>query len=380
MSVHFIAGKPRGGKSYSALRDYVIPELVHGKRKIITNLALDLPELAQYLHDNHGDTFNLRDRVRILTSDETPEFWLFKDQGEPISARVSIKMPTGKRLDFPDFSCRQGDGGILYLIDECHVYYAARRWQLVGDDALYYMSQHGKLGDTVVAISQALGNVDKAFKSVGQDFTYVRNHGKESLPIFGGFFRGFSGFEKRVYGHEFNGTNQLCMETRIFKLNLGMAKCYKTEAGVGIVGGAGADKNEKHKGAHPLVLLCLVVGVLWGGWAGIGKAARWFFGSVAKPATAKAVPSPAPTNAVPVISSNVVASIASDGRGKVLPPSVGMEASTNKVWLRGVTLLNGIGHAWLSDGRHVTTGNGLQQMARDYAIVEGQRYVFEPYR
>jgi hypothetical protein len=45
--IHFVVGKPGGGKSYYAVRQ-LCHELLHGDRFIVTNLALNLDALADY--------------------------------------------------------------------------------------------------------------------------------------------------------------------------------------------------------------------------------------------------------------------------------------------------------------------------------------------
>jgi hypothetical protein len=100
-------------------------------------------------------------------------------------------------------------------------------------------------------LTQSIQNVDKQFRSLAHDFTYLRNHGKESIPFLGGLFRGLSMFSRDTYLEPFTG-NQTSIETRTFKLDAkGLASCYDTAAGVGIQG-AGADTAEKRRGLHRL--------------------------------------------------------------------------------------------------------------------------------
>ena len=56
----------------------IIDELRLTKRNVVTIAALKLPDLAEYLHVKHDDTFDccVR-RIRILSVREVPDFWLF---------------------------------------------------------------------------------------------------------------------------------------------------------------------------------------------------------------------------------------------------------------------------------------------------------------
>jgi hypothetical protein len=81
------------------------------------------------------------------------------------------------------------------------------------------LSQHHTLGDDVICITQSIGNVDKQFRSVAQDFMYVRNHGKESLPLLGGLIRSVPTFSRQTYLEPYTGAPaQRPMEIRTFKL------------------------------------------------------------------------------------------------------------------------------------------------------------------
>jgi hypothetical protein len=121
---------------------------------------------------------------------------------------------------------------------------------------MYYLSQHRKLGDDVVLISQSIQNVDKQMRSVAQDFTYVRNLTKEQH----GLFRLPALFIRRVFLELPTGPGVKAVQTGTFRLDVsGVAKCYDTAAGVGIVGSTGADTLERKRGLH---WAYYVVGVL----------------------------------------------------------------------------------------------------------------------
>lgn len=263
MSIEFISGKPGGGKSFFATT-LVVEELRRTKRFVVTNLALDIPGLCQYLHDTFGDTFEASRRIHTLTEQETAQFWLVYGPGLVLDSqrRVQIPLPNGKTIKHLDFSPRHGSSGVLYVIDEIHEFFNARRWADTGEDALHYLSQHRKLGDDVIAITQSIAHVDKQFQRVAQSFTYVRNFSKEKLAMLGGIFRSVPLFMRSTYLEPATGQGAKPMETRTFRLDVkGIGSCYKTAAGVGVVG-TSADSQAKTRGLSPLWLVPLAVGIM----------------------------------------------------------------------------------------------------------------------
>lgn len=221
MAIHFISGKPGGGKSLFAVRQ-IISELRNGNKIVVTNVPLLLPRLNEYLQETFpkDPPIDLFTRVRMLSDDQIKTFWEF----------------------------RGPDGfGVLYAIDEIHLHFNAREWMKTGAACLHYISQHRKFGDTLLCITQFVGNVDKQFRSIAQDFSVIRN---EYMSKFG-IFRGRSRFLRRTY--EFfhpDGGRQIPFETASFTIDIaGVASCYETCAGVGIEPGkGGGDKLKPAKG------------------------------------------------------------------------------------------------------------------------------------
>lgn len=286
MSVKFISGKPGGGKSYYALT-IVIHELRTTNRMIVTNLAINLPVLCAYLQDKFGKDFYARWRIRFIDHQEAAEFFRFYGYGPDLKDKITVQefdtdrgKGTRKLLDysprakvpeaigFPDVTPPfRPNGGVLYVLDEVHEFFNARRWQTTGDEALHYLSQHRKLGDDVICISQSINNIDKQFRSVGQDYTYVRNHAKEALPMFHGLVRSVRAFHRQTYLEPYTGTGSTLgvQEDKWFTLDPKLAECYNTAAGVGVQG-AGADTKEKRSGLPPwapLILLALGAWCVW---------------------------------------------------------------------------------------------------------------------
>jgi len=161
MAVVFISGKPGGGKSMRGVME-IIEELRNTNRNICTNLPLKLPEMAEYLHKEYGQTFDMRERIRLLEPEEVLTFWLYPAKGVDLTGkRIQTEGKAGRKIEYPDFTARQGLPGTVYVLDECHLYFSARNWQNNGSDGFYYLSQHRHFNDEVFLLTQFVSNVDK---------------------------------------------------------------------------------------------------------------------------------------------------------------------------------------------------------------------------
>jgi hypothetical protein len=248
MAVEFISGKPGGGKSLRGVM-LLIEELRTSNRNIVTNLAMKVPDLCEYLHKEFDCTFNCLERLRVLTPEQTMCFWLFPGIGIDIDPFKKAKWtsPTKRSLDVPDFSLREheNDPGTLFIIDEAHLFFAARNWANNGTDGFFYLSQHRKYRDDVILITQFIENVDKQFRTVAQSYSYIKNRYKENLPIFGGLFRSMPGFTQTTFPEPYR-TGMLSVDTTRFTLDVqGICQVYNTAAGVGVVGKGGAEQTKK---------------------------------------------------------------------------------------------------------------------------------------
>jgi len=277
VSIFYIVGKPRGGKSLTAVKD-IVTELMNpdSKRSVVTNIRLffgdrvvreniplpfvwrvfgwflkwfrDVPEhgivertvpgLASYLHKRCSHEINLAERVRILEDDETGEFWLF-EPGKDYLGRKSIKLNrrSGSEIDVPDFEERGredlGNYGTKYVIDEVHLFFPAREWQRTGPDATFFLSQHGKLKCDVTLITQHPDQCDKALRRLAQEYMSVRNLSREPVLGFrvGNYFRYL-----RTLASPTNPSAEV-FESGFMSLDEDLKWLYDTTQGVGVVGG-----------------------------------------------------------------------------------------------------------------------------------------------
>jgi len=359
MAINALLGLPGSGKSYRAM---VMLEnaLRHTDRHIYTNVfGLDVGQIAQDMHDRFGDSFKAAERIHIIESEQVRKFWTCRD----------IPIEDG---DQPNFVGTQIQ--VLYLLDEIHIYFSAREWAKTGKGAIYYLSQHRKLGDEIVWMSQFPSFVEKQFRLLTATFTYMRNHTKEKILT---YFKSYPWLSYSVYLELYTGT-QTAMEVGRFRIDPNRyGKWYRTEGGVGIEGKTGADKNEKTKALPLWVLPASVVVAVGLVIYGLSKSSVWvtkaFVGTPPivkdgvpvthaqpKKVLPEKVEKPAekPTQSAPPI-------------GKPRKEQVDNGGPSDKVFMTGYTTGEGGVRVYLSDGREYLSGDrALLFVARDYCIVQ----------
>jgi hypothetical protein len=260
--IHFYVGKPRNGKSLRVMTKGIIEVLTKTQQYVVTNMVLRLDVLQDYL-DAQGFSIHVIERVLLIDDEQTRNFWLYRggdyvlptpegysDRKDKDPENISYK-PL-----FDDPKWRVGgklfkeDGspcdfkGTCYVIDEVQNLWPARGWQGTGHHIAFYLSQHGKLGDTVFFVTQNVKNVDRLLYSVAQDFTYCRNHRIEKH----GKFRGDNKFTAKTYPGPVQDGDEATLNVEEYKLDLEIAACYDTSAGVGMPGGGTADAGFRAKG------------------------------------------------------------------------------------------------------------------------------------
>lgn len=269
-----IIGKPGGGKSLYALR-HIIKVLTETQNSVVTNLSLILPELSAYLSVKFPNLdIDVNKRIRIIDEKQSRRFWLYRlhadgsyldlgdvtrdDEKLGINVDYSSVVTTGNRAAI-DAGLPRPYPGICYILDECHVFFDSRAWAQSGLSLTFYNSQHRKLDDDVLFITQFLELIDKRVKGFSQEFVLLRNNAAEKLFT---VFRGPSYFSARHYQKPPTGLHDFPSETHRFSLDLDLAKCYDTSAGVGI-SGVGRPETKKKKG---ISLLWAIVPVVLGAY------------------------------------------------------------------------------------------------------------------
>lgn len=274
MSVYFIFGKPGGGKSLLAFHR-ILHELRFGKRTVITNVPILPDKLAEFLQTSYpNESVDVLRRLRLIEAEQLGQWFRYRG-----------RMPTddgslGRWVDLPPPHCQEkikgkptdeatpdgatdfslSPGPVFYTLDEIHIRFNARSWQSTGPGALYYLSQHRKLGDDVLLISQTPAQVDKQLRSLSQEWIHVTNLGKMRTGL-------FWTLPRRMLWRSYASLptpGEPIMMTGILKAESpGWADCYETASGVGMAGTSGADKADRQKGPSvflgAILLAALVV-------------------------------------------------------------------------------------------------------------------------
>jgi len=257
--IYIFTGKPRAGKSYGAVVE-AYREAIGGPRVIVMSKSMGpkVGELNALVQERFPEAdFDPCKRFHELTDEQTGNFWCHR-------------MVNGQHVEMPFSDLGEKATPTLYIIDEAHLHFDARRWKEAGAELTRYNSQHAKigLGDTVIFVTQFPDLLDKRVRGFAQEFHLFRNLGFEKLFW---FFRAPQRFLVAVY-YGAPGGNQKPAEVHYNKIDMRIAACYDTSAGVGIVGrGAPEMKRRKSGVSWRWLIVAAVLAVL-----GVSYGPDWF--------------------------------------------------------------------------------------------------------
>lgn len=244
-NIEFILGKPGGGKSMFSTK-MLVDELLNSHRPIVTNLAVNLVLLQEYVFSLGRFDIHVRDRVRLLEHEEVYRFYLIRGHG------LELPAPTAADglIDWkPSQENEESAGGVFYVIDEAHNYFPTKA-KIEEDSPMFkWASQHRKLKDYCYFVTQSVENIHVKVRRLGQLYNYIRNLRKET---FRGFRRG-DGFQRLGFLSIPTGRREedCAIVNEKFALDVkGLASCYHTAGGVGVSGAGVADGGFKKKGFH----------------------------------------------------------------------------------------------------------------------------------
>lgn len=348
----------------------LVEELVNGRRIVVTNLPVKLPELNEYLQVTYP-TANivLNERLVLMNEDQLSNFYKYRAPDSSLDL-VTDEKGRAIRCDYSKVS--PNDCGVFYILDELHIAFNSRAWMNTGAAAIYYLSQHRKLGDDVICITQSTANVDKQFRSVAQEFHQLRNLSKETW----GYFRGPQKFQIKSYLQQPTTTSEEPCRTVSFTLPLALAATYDTAAGVGVIGRTGGDKNEKKKPGFPLWTIWLFLALA----AVLAVASPWLITKVASRSPKQATAKTESKEFAAVIASQINAS----GKNPTVTQAPQPPSTKEPVKVRGI-IHNGRNKVsvHLTDGRTLTEQSGeLKRITRAFVdLINGERlYFVEPLR
>lgn len=256
------------GKSLWAM-DQLVKELRRTNRQIVTTLAVDMGRLNEFLQKHYPkETIDVAGRILCIGKNEITKFWRYRGVDKAWGEYGPEPIVRGP---FGDESWSVIDGGVCYIIDEAQVGFNARNWQKVGTEFCDFQSQHRKLTSDVIAITPASGLLDKQFRLLAGECVLLTNLYQKSVSI-------WKAPRKIVY-QVFGNCPPLPGETHSHKGSIyidpeGLAGCYRTQDGVGIVGGE-ADKGRESKGIPWYYAFGLALVLALAGWWVAGKLMRF---------------------------------------------------------------------------------------------------------
>lgn len=359
--IYNLTGKPRAGKSYFALKQ-IVNELLYGHRTVVTNLAINIPRLQAWIQKRHPNSdVDLNQRLRLINDIEIKQFWLYRRPPQPgdpgtIEPVTKAQHMAGQYPVWPEKY-----RSVFYVIDEAHIPFDARCWDQAGHTLTYYNSQHGKLDDNAMFITQFLELLDKRVRMFGQLYIYAVNQGLRRVMS---LFSPPRFITVKAYSQPYtrNGGDYPEWATR-FLLDKELADCYDTSQGVGMPG-AGQPEKQPKKGlsliwvvpaiaAAAIAGIFAVKGMIWGVRKGVGQA----------------ISTKAPAS---VVSTIVHQDNSSGSRTKppveLVPPSVPV-VPKEPVWVRSLAKKGKTAYVVLSDGREYTYSTGLVEIRPDYVVL-----------
>ncbi len=146
--IHGISGKTGGGKSYEAVVRHIIPTVTEHKRKVVTNLPLNVDHFCSV----YGEY--CRDLIEVIDG----EFHNYGGQ-RPFSKKEHY-------LQYEDWQNEEGNR-VYFFVDECHL---ALPQQGTDKEVKQFYDMHRHYGFDIMLITQNFRKVDRDIRDL------VANH------------------------------------------------------------------------------------------------------------------------------------------------------------------------------------------------------------
>ena len=265
-----VVGKPGGGKGAYAM-EVALWWLTETNYKIVGNFALSHGNIAAYLAKYYPDRdFDLFNRIVKLTDSQAQYFYRYRsldDLEKPLPYQHILTKAIVPDDEFTVSSNKIGidyhsvKEPVLYLVDEAQNLFNNRAFAETGFPVRFYLSQHRKMHDVVLLITQQMGLVDKSFRAWCQNFIYCRNLSKEMVSR---LLRAPKKMRRITYLQALESNSQQEPESTVeVDFDLEILNCYDTNAGVGISSQVKGAENVVKKGfSTKWILYPAIVGVV----------------------------------------------------------------------------------------------------------------------
>lgn len=165
-----LTGKPGAGKSYFSVR-CIVEEIKNKNRPIVTNVPINRKAIREFVK---------KDFYIYELETFTDNHHFFTHRG---SYHIELDERIDQTVNFSDF-LEESDEGVLYVIDEAHLYFNSRNWKHMSQATLTYITFIRHIGDSLIWMAQSFGDIDKQFRGKTQAFHLLRNLNREKVGIF----------------------------------------------------------------------------------------------------------------------------------------------------------------------------------------------------
>lgn len=168
--INGIQGKPGGGKSYEAVVNHIIPTVTTDRRKVVTNLPLNVDHFCEVFGEY------CRDLIEIVDG----EFHNYGGE-RPFSKKDHF-------LQYEDWQNEQGQK-VYFFIDECHLAMPSTGTE---KELTEFFSMHRHYGFDIMLITQNFRKVNRDIKDMVQvsyrciKKTHMGQHDKYILKVHDG--------------------------------------------------------------------------------------------------------------------------------------------------------------------------------------------------
>lgn len=210
-----LTGKPGAGKSYFATR-LIIAEITKGKnRPIVSNVPINKKKLRDYV----GKDFYY---YPLETYTDNKAF--FSNRGY---YHIEVD-DLGANVDFKPL-LKEDDEGVLFIIDEAHLYFNARNWKMMPQATISYITTIRHVGDSLIWMCQKFSDIDSQIRGKTQAFHLLRNLEKEKLGMFkrGTGFRCYQYLEEAHISAHGTQTARSAQDFT-YPFEIKVAECYNT--------------------------------------------------------------------------------------------------------------------------------------------------------
>src|ERR1035441_7324043 len=245
--ISVLTGRTGSGKTTFALIQ-IAKELVHGTRVVVTNVAIRLDKLAEFLRKEYKHELDGDRIVQLeIKDDRLKYYWRIRSKERELG-------------EFGGEDWKNPGPGVFFVIDEIQSAFSAREWGKHSGECGQYGAQQRKLGDDSICISPHPALIDKLFRILANECVILDNWYHRRVR----FFRA----PRKIVWHAYTNcppqVGEEPVATGHFTIDpLGISGCFDTAAGAGLLGQQ-ADVGKVEKGISVTAILpaVVVLGVL----------------------------------------------------------------------------------------------------------------------